>query len=210
MSFRFRYYYDDITSKRRGLTFFRTFLATALVGCSLIGVAASRSPSVSTDAGRIALSLYRPHVVVLKSVGQLYLFDGNALIREYPIKLGPVPTGQKQRAADGRTPEGKFQICSKNARSPYSRFLGISYPDRTAVERGLASGLITAGEGAAIRDALDHGRCPNWTTGLGGGIGIHGSADSIAQTAGCIALSDTHIDELFDVLRIGDEVEILP
>ena len=48
-----------------------------------------------------------------------------------------------------------------------------------------------------------------------GGSGLHGCGDATPSpgsdwTAGCIALADRDIEELFDVLRLGDQVEILP
>lgn len=156
------------------------------------------------------LKIASPRVVVLKRKRTLHLFDGTRLVRSYPIDLGFAPDGEKLRKDDGRTPVGEFRVVSKNAQSAYHRFIGLSYPGEKAVARGLASGLISAGEAASVRQALTDGRRPNWNTGLGGGIGIHGHRIGQDWTGGCVALSDTHMDELFDVLRIGDPVEILP
>jgi murein L,D-transpeptidase YafK len=140
----------------------------------------------------------------------MHLLDGGRLVRTYPVDLGAAPVGQKRRAGDGRTPLGRFRVATKNADSPYCRFIGLDYPDLAAVERGLTEGLISPGEAASIREALASGRCPSWTTGLGGGIGIHGRRIGRDWTGGCIALSDEHVQELYSVLRIGDLVEVLP
>ncbi len=194
----------------------RAFCKTLVLSCMLIvlstQVAGSWADSLLCDgAARSSMRvLDGPRVVVVKSKLKLYLFDGADLVRTYPIRLGPFPSGPKSRAGDGRTPEGRFRICTKNNKSPNRRFLGISYPDSEAADRGLRDGLITPGEAAAIRRADATGRCPSWKTALGGGIGLHGAADRAARTSGCIALRDEHIVELFDVLRIGDEIEILP
>ena len=203
--------------ERRKRRFFRLLGAVVLLGflgltrssLTLAGSAAAFSPIGQSKNG--TLSLRNPRVVVVKSTGKLYLFDSARLIRSYPFVLGSEPVGQKERAGDGRTPEGRFRVCAKNSNSANHRFLGISYPDRNAAERGLRSGLISLGEAQAISRAHDQGGCPSWTTDLGGALGLHGSAGpSGKQTGGCIALADRHISELFDVLRIGDEVEILP
>ena len=140
----------------------------------------------------------------------MHLFDGDRLVRTYRIDLGTSPVGQKMRAGDGRTPVGRFRIVTKNETSPYARFMGISYPDAEAADRGHADGLVSIGLAGAIRAAFESGACPNWSTGLGGGVGVHGGRRGSDWTAGCIAVSDAAVRELFDVLRIGDRVDILP
>ena len=209
--------YNNTPLARRKRRFFRILVAAILLGflgltrssLTLAGSATAFSSIEHSTNGIV--SLRNPRVIVVKSTGKLYLFDSETLIRSYPFVLGPEPVGQKERAGDGRTPEGRFRVCAKNSRSANHRFLGISYPDREAAGRGLQSGLISSGEAQAISDAHDQGRCPSWTTALGGALGLHGSSGTPGkQTAGCIALADRHIRELFDVLRIGDEVEILP
>ncbi|MCK4657882.1 MAG: L,D-transpeptidase family protein [Phycisphaerae bacterium] len=156
------------------------------------------------------LNLNQPRIVVLKSKRKLHLFDGERLVKTYPVALGKTPVGQKECEGDGRTPEGRFTVVTRNHKSKYHRFLGLSYPGLTAVERGRRQGLITEGEARSIREALAAGRCPSWTTALGGAIGIHGHGTATDWTAGCVALEDRHAKQLFQVMRLGDEVEILP
>ncbi len=200
---------DGVVVPRRWLT---RPAAIFLGGALVLFVAGNLGNAVgSRAAGRSPdTSLANPRVVVLKSQRVLHLFDSDTLVRSYPIDLGTAAIGLKARQGDGRTPLGAFRVVTKNAASPYHRFLGIDYPDAAAVELGLALGLVSAGEAAGIRDALAAGRCPDWGTALGGGIGIHGGRIGRDWTAGCIALSDEHVAELFAVLRIGDVVEILP
>lgn len=157
-----------------------------------------------------SLSLHSPRVVVLKSKRIMYLFDGERLVRSYPIDLGFEPAGQKQRKDDGRTPLGRFSVVTKNGQSGYHRFIGLDYPDWEATEWGLAAGLISPGEASAIRSALADEQCPDWGTALGGGIGLHGKGRGRDWTGGCVAVADEHIEELFAILRLGDPVEILP
>ncbi len=206
----------------------RTLAATCMaMGCALLIVvtvasagrtrpAESRSqtwlkPSALHPAGTVEpILLGSPRVVILKAKRTLYLLDGERLVRSYPIDLGAEPVGPKRRKGDRRTPIGTFRVATKNADSPYSRFIGLDYPDPAAAGWGLAQGLISPGEAASIRRARAAGRCPDWSTALGGGIGIHGRRLGRDWTGGCIALSDRHVEELFSVLRIGDPVEILP
>lgn len=191
---------------------YRRFAAAA-IGTALLGgllLSATGALAGLGAARPLVLSLSHPRVVVLKAARRLHLFDGERLVRTYAIDLGNSAVGNKLRADDGRTPLGCFQVVTKNAQSPHHRFLGINYPDESAVERGLATGLISPGEAAGIRRALAEGCRPDWSTALGGGIGIHGGRSGRDWTAGCIALTDENAEELFDVLRLGDPVEILP
>jgi murein L,D-transpeptidase YafK len=189
-------------------------LALAILGLGglAVCVASAGAGRVRPDpAGEQALiRVQHPRVVVLKSKRRLHLFDGDRLVRTYAIGLGRSPTGDKQQEGDGRTPEGKFAVCVKKQDSPYHRFLGITYPEVRHARRGLAEGLITTGEAETIERAIAEGRCPSWSTALGGAIGIHGHGGGRDWTAGCIAMDDDQIEELFSVLRCGDPVEILP
>lgn len=183
-------------------------LAGVLTVVAGAGVGRSVRSARTDSTGLISLS--SPRVVVLKSRRVLHLLDGERLVRSYPVDLGTAPRGQKLLAGDDRTPEGRFRVVSKNAASSYHRFLGIDYPDREAVARGVAAGLISRGEAGRLQAALAAKRCPAWDTRLGGGIGIHGCRRGEDWTGGCIALANEHVEELFGVLRIGDPVLILP
>jgi len=156
------------------------------------------------------LKLSHPSVIVLKGKRLLCLFEDGSLVRTYPIDLGVAPEGPKMIEGDGRTPVGSFRIVSKNFHSPHHRFLGLDYPNRETVTQGWLRGLVSHGEAFSLVSDLDAGRCPDWSTTLGGGIGIHGGRRGRDWTGGCIALANEHIEELFDVLRVGDPVEILP
>ena len=97
------------------------------------------------------VTVNEPRLVVLKAKHLAHLFDGENLVRSYPIDLGFAPLGQKLREGDGRTPVGRFRIATKNSTSPYHRFLGLDYPDEAAVLQGLRVGLVSSGEAARIR-----------------------------------------------------------
>jgi len=184
--------------------------AIFLSGVLLLMATGAGAIASGSRGARAVLALDSPRVVVLKGKRLLHLFDGDALVRSYSVDLGFAPVGPKLRQGDGRTPVGKFRIVTKNAKSPYHRFLGLDYPNGKTVAWGLATGLISHGEAASIRRALAAGRCPDWGTALGGGIGIHGRRIGRDWTAGCVALGDEHVEELYAVLRIGDPVEVLP
>lgn len=184
------------------------FVMIMAAAALIVGTASLGRSRTELETSRIAL--VDPHLVVVKSSHTLHLLDGDRIIRSYPIDLGVAPVGQKRIANDGRTPEGSFRVVTKNADSPFHRFIGIDYPGSVAVDWGLASGLISPGEATSILADLASHRRPNWETPLGGGIGLHGHRTGIDSTGGCIALANAHIEEVFSVVRIGDSVDILP
>ncbi len=148
-------------------------------------------------------------IVVNKKRRILYLFSGDTLMRIYPINLGPDPLNDKIKAGDGRTPEGRYFICTKNPRSKYYKALGISYPSKQDALRGLRMGFITKRQYEAIVYAIDHGKRPPWFTKLGGAVCIHGGGIGWDWTRGCIALRNADVQELFEVTSVGTPVIIL-
>ena len=115
--------------------------------------------------------------------------------RRYDIALGFAPDGDKTREGDGRTPEGVFRIDRLNRQSKYHLSLGLDYPQKRHREAARRAGVSP-----------------------GGDIMIHGQPNEIAEgykvkgdwTAGCIALTNPEIEEIFANAAIGTEVEIRP
>jgi murein L,D-transpeptidase YafK len=126
------------------------------------------------------------------------------------IALGTVPHGPKAREGDGKTPEGRYFVCTRKAGSRFTLFMGISYPNAEDARIGLDTGLISQEEYRRITDALEHGLRPDWSTAMGGEIGIHGGGTDGDWTAGCIALADEDIRTLWGMTEMGTSVEILP
>ena len=156
-----------------------------------------------------AFSNQRPKVVIVKHSRTLTVYDGAEEVMRIPVVLGK-NSADKQREGDLATPEGEFYICYKNPDSKYHRFLGISYPNIEDAERGLRDGLITRAEYDQICAAIAQKQCPPWKTPLGGEVGLHGPCPNVTWTHGCIAMNAEHIERLYDLLEIGDEVTILP
>ena len=151
----------------------------------------------------------RPRLVITKHTGILAVYDGDEEVLRIPVVLGKNPA-DKQREGDLATPEGDFYICFKNPHSKFHRFLGLSYPNREAADRGLRAGTISAAEADQIHAAIDQHTCPPWKTALGGEVGLHGPCPNVTWTHGCIAMSVEHIDRLYQLLELGDPVSILP
>ncbi len=149
-------------------------------------------------------------VVIHKAKRALGLYVGGQLAAAYPIGLGPRPEGDKEREGDRRTPEGEYYICTRNPRSRFHLFLGISYPNQRDAAHALSDGRITQHQHDAIVTAVTARGQPPWDTPLGGEIGLHGGGAGADWTLGCIALENDAIDHLWDTLRLGDPVLIEP
>jgi murein L,D-transpeptidase YafK len=175
---------------------------------------ASAASTSSSDARRnhspLNLPLANPHIVVKKSERRLTLFDGDKPLRTYRIGLGYTPIGDKTRQGDGRTPEGSFYICVKNAASKFYLSLGLSYPDKEDATRGLRDGLINRAQYDGIISALARRQRPPWDTRLGGEIFIHGNGSASDWTWGCVALDNQDMKELFEAVPKGAAVVIEP
>lgn len=177
-------------------------------------VKSSLVPSTADDSAMqeydepLAGPLPEAKIVIHKNARRLKLFSGKALVREYPIKIGKNPVGDKERQGDGRTPEGSFYICVKNPQSSYHLSLGLNYPTIEDAERGLRSNLITKSQYNSIVKRVSKGGIPPWNTPLGGEIFIHGEAEIWDWTYGCVAMNNRDIEELFNVIPVGTKVEI--
>jgi hypothetical protein len=172
---------------------------------------------------KLPLPLPEGRIVVFKAQRRLELWNGSTLVRIYRTALGPNPNGQKQRKYDGRTPEGQYYICMRNATTSNFRiFLGLSYPALHDAKRGVQSRAISWREYQVISQRLASRGTPLWSTELGGWVGIHGGTNNIyAQrlirergsndwTAGCIAVTDAEIDEIHAATRLGTPVLVKP
>lgn len=151
-----------------------------------------------------------PHILIKKKDRKLHVFDGNKLRKTYNISLGFAPDGDKEIEGDGKTPEGDFYIFTKNSESSFFLSLGISYPNIEDAKRGLEQKLITQAEHDEIVKAISEKKMPLQKTKLGGEIYIHGGGCNKDWTAGCIALENEEIKEIFDNIEVGTLVRIEP
>ncbi|MBM3458295.1 MAG: L,D-transpeptidase [Armatimonadetes bacterium] len=161
--------------------------------------------AAGVSLGRGPLSLH-----IRKAERVLTVMAGRTAVKEYRIGLGQAPVGTKIREGDSKTPEGEYYVCTRLRQSRFHRFLGLSYPNGAAADRGLREGRITPAQRRAIRSAGNRRTQPPWNTPLGGAVGIHGGGGSSDWTLGCIAVEDSEIEELFAVLRLGTPVHIAP
>lgn len=150
------------------------------------------------------------YIKVYKSRRVLELFGDEVLVGRFKIGLGKAPEGDKNIEGDMKTPEGKYYICTKNPKSPYTLFMGISYPNIEDAKRGLDKKNIENNMYEKIKSCIQNEKQPPWSTPMGGAVGIHGGGDSCDWTFGCIGMSDKNINLLWEYCSLGTTVEIYP
>lgn len=145
-------------------------------------------------------------ILVEKRARRLTVTDGDGRrLFSCAVALGKNPEGPKERAGDGKTPEGEYFVCLKQT-GRYGPSLGLSYPSvRDALRLGADEALL-----ACIREREARLERPPWGTALGGEICIHGGGAERDWTAGCIALDDADDQTLYDLTPPGTKVIILP
>jgi murein L,D-transpeptidase YafK len=147
-------------------------------------------------------------IKIYKEKRKLEIYGDDELICEFKIALGGEPIGNKNKEGDKKTPEGKFCICTRNDKSKYTLFLGLTYPNLVDAQRGLENGLIDEQISEEITSDIENGKRPNWRTPLGGAVGIHGGGTGSDWTLGCIALSDDDIKIIWKYTKMNTPVEI--
>ena len=149
-------------------------------------------------------------IKVYKERRELEVWKDDILLNTFRIGLSFAPKGAKRREGDGRVPEGTYYICTRNLESKFTLFLGLSYPNLEDAKIGLQEKIIDQSEYEEIKQSIEEGKRPNWETGLGGQIGIHGKGSAYDWTAGCISLDDDDIQAVWDLTEMNTPVEIYP
>ena len=134
-------------------------------------------------------------VQVDKSDRQMRLLDGDEVVATYSISLGGSPQGNKTQEGDQKTPEGRYVLDYKNEASGYHRSMHISYPNE-----------------ADTRQAKARGVSP------GGFIMVHGQRNGFGWfapvlqyfdwTNGCIAITNSEMDEFMSLVTQGTPIDI--
>lgn len=156
-----------------------------LLACLVMTASACSSRFISYDGPEVT------RIEVHKSSRMLYLLHNDDILEAYEFELGFAPEGHKQFEGDGRTPEGRYYIDRRNPNSNYYLSIGISYPN--ASDRAFAA---------------ENGRS------AGGDIFIHGTTRPFRGrddwTAGCIAVSNPAMRQIYAMVQDGTVIDIYP
>ncbi len=168
-----------------------------LISIMLLAAPVAGADSLTALAGPAGMLQPVDRVVVQKSTRRMELYRGDAIVATYKISLGLQPVGQKQREGDFRTPEGRYRLTRRNARSDFYLAVQVSYP-----------------EAADVALARKNGWAP------GGAIMVHGLPNlqkyprarylSTDWTDGCIALSNEDMLDFWLLTGRDTPIEIRP
>ena len=136
-------------------------------------------------------------VVVQKSLHRMTLVRNGHELCSYRVALGRNPVGPKLRATDQKTPEGTYLLDSRNAASGFHLAMHVSYPNAADRER-------------AAKESVDPGGLI-MVHGIKNGLGWVGRFHRLVDwTDGCIALTNTEMDQFWALVPVGTRIEIQP
>jgi murein L,D-transpeptidase YafK len=159
-------------------------------------------------AGMLLLSLVLPdrspastdvadRVILIKNRRVLLLIENGEILRAYKVALGKQPLGPKIKEGDKRTPEGTYILDSRKPQSKFYRGLHVSYPSEADSANARKLGVLPGG------DIMLHG-----LSALREPLGkFHRRYD---WTDGCIAVTNTEIEEIWKLVPDGTPIEIRP
>ncbi|AZY95919.1 ErfK/YbiS/YcfS/YnhG family protein [Paracoccus sp. S4493] len=158
-------------------------MLASLAACGSSGPSSAPAPQFKRYSGPPVTQ-----VAVYKGQRRMHLLNGQTVLRSYDFGLGNQPVGPKQFEGDGKTPEGLYFIDRFNPRSRYHLSVGISYPNDQdkayAAQFGRSAGS----------DIMFHGRGPE---------GNALAPRNRDWTAGCLALTDQEIEDVYAMLQPG-------
>lgn len=130
-------------------------------------------------------------IIVDKTERLMFLMHGDEVLESYEVELGFAPEGHKLEEGDGRTPEGEYIIDRRNPNSQWYLSIGISYPNANDIAQARARGVSPGGE-----------------------IFIHGTTRPFQGqtdwTAGCIAVTNREMRQIYAMVGNGTPITILP
>ncbi|MBR1648349.1 MAG: L,D-transpeptidase family protein [Alphaproteobacteria bacterium] len=138
-------------------------------------------------------------IVVEKSSRRMSLYSQDNIIKTYKIALGKNPVGAKEREGDNKTPEGEYNIVAHNAKSAFHKSLRISYPNEKDLAQARQKG-VKAGGDIMIHGLPNHIPDKIFLT-------YHNRVD---WTAGCIAVNNREIEEIWNMVPDGTKIIIKP
>jgi len=165
-------------------------LVVLVAGAVWVGVKVAPSAPLPQDA-------IADRILVEKSKQSMTLFSGGKPLKTYVVALGKGEPGKKARRGDLLTPVGNYSIRGRNPNSAAHLSLWISYPNEEDSAQAAARG-VSPGSFIMIHGLMN---------GYGWVGGFHRFMN---WTAGCVAVTNSEMDEIWRAVPDGTPVEIVP
>ena len=173
---------------------------TGIISAFLAGfvlIAFGRGAAYAGTEMALLTSAKADRVVVLKTQRKMILMQGDLVLRVYRIALGRHPLGPKHQEGDARTPEGAYTLDFKLPDSEFYKAIRVSYPNQQDITYAQVHGLDPGGK------IMIHG-LPNKMSAARVGHPM------IDWTQGCIAVTNSEMDEIWAMVDPGTPIEIHP
>jgi hypothetical protein len=136
-------------------------------------------------------------IIIDKFSRKCFVYLSGSKKYEFEAELGRNWVGDKRERGDLATPEGMYKITQKfdGSKTKYYKALLLDYPNDEDKEK--------------FRYEIQHGSLPA-SAKIGGLIEIHGNGGKgIDWTEGCIALTDSEMNVIFKIVKVGTPVTII-
>jgi L,D-transpeptidase catalytic domain len=128
-------------------------------------------------------------------------------IKSYPVVFGGNPTGDKFKEGDKKTPEGILRVRDLYPHPVWSKFIWLNYPNPSSWRKHFQAKFQAKSNGKVA-----------WSDSIGGEVGIHGvpeDGDNAIDarnnwTLGCPSLKNKDVEEIYQWVKVGTIVEIVP
>lgn len=140
-------------------------------------------------------------VRVYKSRHQMDLIMNGKVIKSFRVSLARGGSKPKRQEGDLLVPEGEYLLDDKNPYSDFYKSIHISYPNDEDIRRAQRMGVEPGG------DIMIHG-LPNKESKFFKFLRKIGFSKLIDWTAGCIAVDNSEMDLLDDLIEIPTTIHI--
>ncbi len=152
-------------------------------------------------------------IIVYKTKHRMIFYSQGKLVKTYKVMLGRGGMGPKRQEGDRLVPEGDYMLDYKNPTSKFYKSIHVSYPNAIDIERAKKDGVNPGG------DIMIHGM-PNlkfgfesWMYELDNNFLDFISGNILPSlmidwTAGCIALKNSSMTEIYNSINIPVSISI--
>ncbi len=141
-------------------------------------------------------------VRVYKSRHRMEMLFQGKVVKSYHVMLGKGGRGPKRQEGDSLVPEGKYTLDEKNPYSKYFRSIHINYPSQEDIDRAEKAGVKPGQDVFLHGTPNDFSKLTDWLRRhhlerFGEKV-IRAFLVFFDWTAGCVAVRDNDMAEIYD------------